>query len=216
MRAALPHVVLLFFPPRSTLYLQPCDVAVFRSFKSCIQAQASATLARTVLDGSFEGLAMKKAWRRQSSADWTVHRATPNSTRPLKRPTSCTPLALCSRDRWSWSPLPKTPWTWPWQRRQTTRTTRPCQTRRPSLRSSSTCPRLRHLHARCRTSLCACCTALDRVDVSQKNCHLHIISHRALCCFTCPLSRVWCLSVFSRVRCPVCLCPVCPAQAPRQ
>ena len=63
-------------------------------------------------------------------------------------------------------------------------------------------------------SHCAWCTALDRVDVSQKkNCHLHIISHRALCCLTCPLSRVWCLSVVSRVRC---LCSVCPAQAPRQ
>ena len=115
--------------------------------------------------------------------------------------------------------LPKTPWTGPWQRRQTTRTTRPCQTRRLSLRSS-TCRRLRRLHARCRTwsaaSHCAWCTALDRVDVSQKNCHLHIISHRALCCLTCPLSRVWCRSVVSRVRCPVCLCSVCPAQAPRQ
>ena len=46
MRATFPHVVLCFLPPQSTSYLQPCDVAVFRSFKSCIQAQASATLAR--------------------------------------------------------------------------------------------------------------------------------------------------------------------------
>ena len=45
-------------------------MAVFRSFKSCIQKQASATLARAVLDGSFDGLAMNKAWRRQSSAEW--------------------------------------------------------------------------------------------------------------------------------------------------
>ena len=70
MRATFPHVVLCFLPPQSTSYLQPCDVAVFRSFKSCIQTQASATLARSVLDGSFDGLAMNKAWRRQSSAEW--------------------------------------------------------------------------------------------------------------------------------------------------
>ena len=72
MRAAFPHIVL----PHSTSYLQPCDVAVFRSFKSCIQAQASTTLARSVLDGSFEGLAMNKAWRRQSSAEWASRAAT--------------------------------------------------------------------------------------------------------------------------------------------
>ena len=104
MRVTFPHVVLCFLPPRSTSYLQPCDVAVFRSFKSCIKAQASATLARSVLDGSFEGFAINKAWRRQSSAGWAAraptdfattttpgardgvncaHRATPNSTRPL-------------------------------------------------------------------------------------------------------------------------------------
>ena len=70
MRATFPHVVLAFLPPQSTSYLQPCDVAVFRSFKSCIQTQASATLAHAVLDGSFDGLAMNKAWRRQSSAEW--------------------------------------------------------------------------------------------------------------------------------------------------
>ena len=44
-----------------------------------------------------------------------------NSARPLKRPTSCTPMsctpmARCSRDRSSQSPLPKTPWTGPWQK----------------------------------------------------------------------------------------------------
>ena len=75
MKAAFPHVVLCFIPPRSTSYLQPCDVAVYRSFKSCIQTQASATLARSVLDGSFEGLAMNKAWRRQSSAEWAARAA---------------------------------------------------------------------------------------------------------------------------------------------
>ena len=65
--AGCPHVVLCFLPPRSTSYALR---RVFRSFKSCIQTQASATLARSVLDGIFEGLAMNKAWRRQSSAEW--------------------------------------------------------------------------------------------------------------------------------------------------
>ena len=76
MKAAFPHFVLCVLPPRSTSYLQPCDVAVFRSFKSCIQAQASATLARSVHDGSFEGLAMNKAWRRQSLAEWAARAVT--------------------------------------------------------------------------------------------------------------------------------------------
>ena len=76
MKAAFPHVVLCFLPPQSTSYLQPCDVAVFRSFKSCIQTQASATLARAVLDGSFEDLAMNKPWRRQSSAEWASRAVT--------------------------------------------------------------------------------------------------------------------------------------------
>ena len=70
MKATFPHVVLCFIPPRSTPYLQPCDVAVFRSFQELHPGkQASATLA---LDGSFEGLAMNKAWRRQSLAAWAA------------------------------------------------------------------------------------------------------------------------------------------------
>ena len=76
MRAAFHHIVLCFIPPHSTSYLLSCDVAVFRSFQSCIQAQASATHARSVLDGSFDGLAMNKAWRRQSSAEWASRAAT--------------------------------------------------------------------------------------------------------------------------------------------
>ena len=61
---------------------------------------------------------------------------------------------------------------------------------------------LQRLHARCRTwsaaSHCAWCTALDRVDVSQKNATC-IISHHALCCLTCPLSRVFVLCVLPRI-----------------
>ena len=44
----VPHVVLCFIPPRSTSYLQPCDVAVFRSFQELHPGkQASTTLARS-------------------------------------------------------------------------------------------------------------------------------------------------------------------------
>ena len=35
-----------------------------------------ASEARSVLDGSFEGLAMNKAWRRQSSAEWAARAVT--------------------------------------------------------------------------------------------------------------------------------------------
>ena len=59
MKAAAQHVVL-----------------VFRSFKSCIQAQASTTLARSVLDGSFDDGVMNKVWRRQSSAEWAASAVT--------------------------------------------------------------------------------------------------------------------------------------------
>ena len=118
-----------------------------------------------------------------------------------------------SRPRWALlqahrarSPLPKTPWNGPWQRRQTTKTTRPCQTRRLS-RSWLT-----WMSTWSAASLCASSTALDHAE-SQQKCTTIIISHCALCCLTCPLSRVWCLSVVSRVRC---LCSVCPAQAPTQ
>ena len=66
---AFPHVVLCFISPHSTSFLQPCDVGVFRCFKSCIQAQANTTLARSVIDGSFDNVVMNKAWRRQASAE---------------------------------------------------------------------------------------------------------------------------------------------------
>ena len=71
-------------PPQSTSYLQPCDVAVFRSFKSCIQTQANATLARAVLDSSFDGLAMNKAWRRPSHRP-SGHRAQSRTSWPRTR-----------------------------------------------------------------------------------------------------------------------------------
>ena len=76
-----------------------------------------------------------------------------------------------------------------------------------------TCHRLRRLHARCRTwsaaSHCAWCTTLDRVDVSQKkNCHLHHITSCSL------LFHVSCLSVVSRVRCPVCRVSLCCLTCP--
>ena len=75
-RATFPHVVLFFIPLDSTSYLQPCDLAVLRSFKSCIHTQASTTLARTVIDGSIDAIVTKKAWRRQSSAEWASRATT--------------------------------------------------------------------------------------------------------------------------------------------
>ena len=76
MKAAFPHVVLCFIPPRSTSHLQPCNLTVFRSFKSCIQEQASATVAGSVVDGSFDVVVMNRAWRRQSSAEWAARAVT--------------------------------------------------------------------------------------------------------------------------------------------
>ena len=60
------------------------------------------------------------------------HTATTSSKLPLQRPRRSTPMMSSSPGSSSRSPLPKTPWTGPWQRRQTMRTTRPCQTRRLS------------------------------------------------------------------------------------
>ena len=139
--AARGQVVLCFIPPRSTSYLQPCVVAVFRIFKSCIQTQASATLARSVLDGTFDDVVMNKAWRRQSSAEgasravtdlcekkqawtagWRRFREAGKGQRAARhwRPVR--------KKRSNQSPLPKT-WTQAWQRHQTTKTTRPRRTR---------------------------------------------------------------------------------------
>ena len=72
----IPSRRAVLHPAAQHVVLAACDVAIFRSFKSCIQTQASATLARAVLDGSFEGLAMNKAWRRQSSAEWASRAVT--------------------------------------------------------------------------------------------------------------------------------------------
>ena len=95
--------------------------------------------------------------------------ATTIAVRLLKRPTSCTPLATCSRNRSSRSPLPKTLWNGPWQKRRTMRTTRLCQTRRLIPTWSG-------------ASHCAWYTALDRVKfpkiatsiISQR---LSLLSH---------------------------------------
>ena len=79
MMATLPHVVLASLPPRK--HVVPAAPATWPSsagFKSCIQAQASANLACSVFDGSFDELIMNKAWRRQSSAEWAA--------REVKRP----------------------------------------------------------------------------------------------------------------------------------
>ena len=152
MKATFPHVVMCFIPPRSTSYLQPFDVDVFRSFKSCIQPQASATLARSVFDGSFDATVMNKAWRRQSSTEWALraimdlwdeNKAWSTRWRQLRarsdndfREANELPLATCSRNGSSRSPLPQTLWNGPWQKRQKTQTTHPCLMRQHRLNSS--------------------------------------------------------------------------------
>ena len=152
MKEKFPHVVLCFLPPRSTSYLQPCDMAVF---KSCIQTQASATLAPSVLNGSFKGLAMNKAWRRQSSADWAAravkdlcaqnkvwntgwHRLRAGSNAEFREDVA-EAAALHAHDALlqahrAGARSRRFSWNGPWQKRQTTKTTRPCQTRRLSRR----------------------------------------------------------------------------------
>ena len=142
MRDAFPHVVLCFIPPRSTSYLQPCDVAVFRSFRSCIQSQASATLARSVLlDGSFEGLAMNKAWRGQSSAEWASRAATDlcdenkawTSGWHRLRAGSNAEFREAVAEAAATEPEPAPEDLVEWAMAEaTTKTTRPCQTRRLS------------------------------------------------------------------------------------
>ena len=107
---------------------------------------------------------------------------------------SCSSSSISSPGTSSRCPLQKTLWTGPWQMRQTTRTTRPCQTRRLS-RSCLTCRQLR------------------RLGPQKKNCHLHHITS-SLCCLTCPLSRVSC-SLLSHVSVVLCVFFVCSSQAPQ-
>ena len=63
-------------PTRRTVLPPATKHVVLAAFKSCIQTLAGATLARSVLDGTFEGLAMNKAWWRQSSAEWAARAVT--------------------------------------------------------------------------------------------------------------------------------------------
>ena len=141
-------------------------MAVFRSFKGCIQTQASATLARSVLDGTFEGLAINKVWRRQSSADsaaravkdlcaqnkvwktgWRQLRAQSDAEfrDAVTEAADSTPTLSSSPSTSSLSPLQKTPWNGPWQRRQTTRTIDmpPAPASAPRMSNSERCIALR-------------------------------------------------------------------------
>ena len=96
-------------------------------------------------------------------------------------------------------------WNGPWP--QTTRTTHPCQTRRLNLHAaiSGICTPNFELAALHRSApRVRRWTTRSLVKNSQPSLY-HIVP---FCCHTCPLPRVWCLPVVSRVRC---LRSVCPA-----
>ena len=219
MRATFPHVVLAFLPPQSTSYLQPCDVAVFRSFKSCIEAQASTTLARSVLDGSFDGLAMNKAWRRQSSAEWASRAVADLCEKNLAWTTGWSRLRAHSNDEFEAAvahatelhaegelfsrhiepePAPEDPVDWAMAEATYGEDDAPMPDAPPEPELIDMPPALHRSAPRVRRR-----TTMSLVKNAQPS------SHSALCCHTCPLSRVWCLPVVSRVRC---LRSVCPAQ----
>ena len=63
--------------------------------------------------------------------------AMPTSKKPWQRPRHSTPTMSSSPSTSSQSPLPKTPWNGPWQRRQTTKTPRWCQAHHSSHAASS-------------------------------------------------------------------------------
>ena len=198
LTASVPHVVLAFLPPRSTSYLQPCDVAVFRSFKSCIQVQASATLARSVLDGSFDDLIMNKACCQSSAGAFRAvtdlcdkNQAWTTGSRLRAhsgdfRDAVTEAAALHSRDdlfskHIEPEPTPEDPVDWPMAEASDDEEEAPMPDAPPELKIIDTCRRLQRLHARCRTwsaaSLCACCTALGHAESFKKmHNHHHITS----------------------------------------
>ena len=207
MKAAFPHVVQCSFPPRSTSYMQPCDVAVFRSFKSCIQAQASATLARSVIDGPFDDVVMNLAWRRSAEwaravpellrqkpgvGDWLASIACPQRRRFL-RCCDGSPAALNARDEQfskhiEPEPAPEDPVEWAMAEESDDEDDAPVPDAplEPELidmlAALACAPPMSHLER---------CIALRLVCG-----HLHLIS-ASLGCFTCPLSRVsWSAPVF--------------------
>ena len=66
--------------PSSRAVLHPaaqhCVLAATCPSSVVSRANASAALARSVLDGSFDDVVMTKAWRRQSSAEWAARAGT--------------------------------------------------------------------------------------------------------------------------------------------
>ena len=191
-----------------------CRVVSCHVMSCHVMAQASATLARSVFDGSFDGFTLNKAWRRQSPAEWAARAVTDlcdknqvwttgwrrlrtdsddGSAMLWRKPRHSTLAMISSPSTSSPSPLLKTLWSGPWQRPQTTRTTRPCQTRRPNLKSST---RRWPASARPMSNLERCIAlrlvygAGPRWVLKQRYNHNHITS--PLCCLTCPLSCVSC------------------------
>ena len=110
----------------------------------------------------------------------------PTSKKPSQRPRHSTPTMSSSPRTLSRSPLPKTPWTGPWQRRQTARTTRPCQTRRHVASSGIRTPDVEF------GALHRCAPRVRRWTTLSLNKNAQ------------PASQHIVLSVVSRVRCPVC------------
>ena len=51
-RAKVPkHIHIVYIPAQSTSYCQPCDVAMFRTWKSVLAAAANESFAESVVDG---------------------------------------------------------------------------------------------------------------------------------------------------------------------
>ena len=203
MMAAFLHVVLCFIPPRSTSYLQPCDLAVSRGFKSCIQTQASTTLARFVIDGSFDDVEMNNAWRTQSAAEWASCAVqdlreknqvwTVGRSRLRARDTTAfggavsEAVALHSHDELLSMHIEKDHA----EEDPVETTTSPCRTHFcPMSQTSSTSQRRQHLRLECRTwsvaSLCASCTALDCVGIDLvRQSNVIMLSRVSVCSFHC-------------------------------
>ena len=95
------------------------------------QGMAAPVFGRLGISRS-RGPSARRTWRGRQDGVACEHTATTSSKLPSLTPPSSTLKASSSPGTSNRSPLPRTSWTGPWQRRHTARTTRPCQTRRLS------------------------------------------------------------------------------------